>query len=78
MILESTKGPEGLTKLIKRAMGNVAEMRALCPKVNLQCKDLDAVFTEEEVGIVMKEHCELREPQISIRLRKGSSGSPIA
>lgn len=65
-------------ELTEKAMGGKVEVRALCPEATLQCKDLDEVTSEDEVGFAMKEQCELGEVQMSIRIRNGPSGTKVA
>lgn len=65
-------------ELTEKAMGGKVEVRALCPEATLQCKDLDEVTTEEEVGLAMKEQCDLGGVQMTIRIRNGPSGTKVA
>lgn len=82
MILELKRDPmassSSYKELAEKAMGNTVEVRAVCPEAVLECKNLDAISTDDDVRVAMKEQCMLGEVQMQIRIRKGPSGMLIA
>ena len=82
MILELKKDSANRSsshkELAQKVMGDKVTVRAMCPEATIQCKDLDEVTTEDELATSLRDQCEVGEVEMTIRLRKGPSGTQIA
>ncbi|XP_062538498.1 uncharacterized protein LOC134206792 [Armigeres subalbatus] len=65
-------------ELTERVVGDKAQVRAMAPELNLQCVDLDEITTADDVIAAMKEQFNLGDVEITIRLRRGPSGTQVA
>ncbi|XP_062558086.1 uncharacterized protein LOC134222961 [Armigeres subalbatus] len=65
-------------ELTERVVGDKAQVRAMAPEVNLQCVDLDEITTADDVITAMKEQFNLGDVEMTIRLRRGPSGTQVA
>lgn len=65
-------------ELTERVMGEKVQVKAMCPEVTLQLRDLDWITTEEEVRTAIKEQCDLETVQMTVRLRRAPLGTQAA
>ncbi|XP_062712613.1 uncharacterized protein LOC134289907 [Aedes albopictus] len=81
MIFELKKDPAvkslDYRELIAKSLGSDANVRALSQEAVIECRDLDAVTTEEELRFALTEQCKLDVP-VQIRLRKAFGGTQTA
>lgn len=81
MIFELKKDPAvkslDYRELVAKSLGSDANVRALSQEVVIECRDLDAVTTEEELRFALTEQCKLDVP-VQIRLRKAFGGTQTA
>lgn len=59
-------------------MGEKVQVKAMCPEVTLQLRDLDWITTEEEVRTAIKKQCDLETVQMTVRLRRAPLGTQAA
>ncbi|XP_055591480.1 uncharacterized protein LOC129743469 [Uranotaenia lowii] len=75
MILELKRGAGNssgtLTAKAAEALGDKAEVRALCKEVTIRVKNLDEVTTEDELRVALVEQCKICSDQMTVRLRNG-------
>ncbi|XP_062713157.1 uncharacterized protein LOC134290133 [Aedes albopictus] len=65
-------------ELAASVVGDTAQVRAVTPEVVLQCVDIDEITTAEEVKTAIKEQMEIGDVEMSVRLRRGPSGTQVA
>lgn len=64
--------------LVAKSLGEQVEVKALCPEMVIECRDLDELTTVEELGGVLRSQCNLGEVEMTIRLRKAYGGTQTA
>lgn len=65
-------------ELTEKVVGDMAQVRAMTPEVTLRCVDLDEITTEDDVRTALKVQMELGDADMTVRLRRGPSGTQVA
>jgi hypothetical protein len=82
MLFELKKDPtvksSAFKELVEKSLGEEASVRALSLETVIECRNLDEITTVDELRIALQTQCDLGGQPMTIRMRKGYSGTQTA